>query len=164
MPSTPMLRLSAGMRQGLLFVATAGAGWLLDTTVFMLLSGPGGWHVVAANMVSGSCGALFVFAVSARGIFERNRGSMAQKVGALLLFNAAVILASSLVLGAIAALLASSAVRLGWNVPLHGLHLAAKVLVTPVTLALNFVVVRYLLERFIGLRASPAPALRQGAR
>ncbi len=154
---------SPALRQALLFVALSGTGWLLDTTVFMLLSGPGGWPVVAANMVSGSCGTLFVFLASSRGVFSRNEGSMAQKIGALLLFNAAVILASSVVLGLIAAGLADGAAGLGWAVPPPALRLAAKVLVTPVTLALNFVIVRFLLERFVGVRRSSA-AVQGGVR
>ena len=154
---------SPALRQALLFVALSGTGWLLDTTVFMLLSGPGRWPVVAANMVSGSCGTLFVFMASSRGVFSRNEGSMAQKIGALLLFNAAVILASSVVLGVIAAGLADGAARLGWAVPPAALRLAAKVLVTPVTLALNFVIVRFLLERFVGVRRSSA-AVQGGVR
>lgn len=152
------------MRQALLFVAASGTGWLIDTSVFLLLSGPGNWGVVPANIVSGSCGALFVFALSARGIFQRNQGSLGQKIGALLVFNAVVIIASSLALGVIASMLALGAAQLGWDVTPGALRLVAKVLVTPVTLALNFVVIRYLLERFIGLRASPRTLEREGAR
>lgn len=164
---------SPALRQALLFVALSGTGWLLDTTVFMLLSGPGGWPVVAANMVSGSCGSLFVFMASSRGVFRRNEGSMLQKVGALLLFNAAVIVASSVVLGLIAAGLADGAARLGWAVAPGVVRLLAKVLVTPVTLALNFVIVRFLLERFIGVRrpdavkagaAKPEAAMQESVR
>lgn len=141
------------VRQAVLFVAVSGAGWLLDTGVFLLLSGPGGWPVTAANMLSGSCGALLVFAASSRGIFRRNEGPMLQKVLALLLFNGIVIVLSSLALGLIAAQLGRSAAWLGWEAAPGALRLAAKVLVTPVTLALNFVVVRLLLERFIGVGA-----------
>lgn len=139
------------LRQAALFVGVSGVGWLLDTGVFLALSGPGGWPLLGANVVSGSCGALFVFACSARGIFRRNAGSMTAKVAALLGFNAVVIVASSVVLTALAAGLARMGAPAAW-VPL-----GAKVLVTPVTLALNFVVVRYLLERFIG-RLRPGTA------
>ncbi len=160
--------MSPPLRQALLFVALSGTGWLLDTAVFMLLSGPGGWPVVAANMVSGSCGTLFVFMASSRGVFQRNEGSMRQKIGALLLFNAAVILASSVVLGLIAGGLADGAARLGWAVAPGAVRLAAKVLVTPVTLALNFVIVRFLLERFVGVRrptsSKPGAAMQESVR
>ena len=157
---------SRSLRQAALFVAVSGTGWLLDTAVFLLLSGPGGWPVAAANMLSGSCGALLVFAASSRGIFRRNDGSMAQKVAVLLLFNAVVIAASSAVLALIAARLGTLSATWGpawgeawgWTPPPNVLRLLAKVLVTPVTLALNFVVVRLLLERFVGLRAAPAAA------
>lgn len=154
----PMLRLER-WRQAALFVAVSGTGWLLDTTVFLALSGPGGWPVVASNMVSGSCGALLVFAVSSRGIFDRNGGPLWQKVLALLVFNGAVILASSAVLGVLAAELGAVAAQSGVGLAPGQLRFVAKVLVTPVTLALNFVAVRFLLERFIGVRLA-----QEGAR
>lgn len=147
-------------RQALAFVAVSGIGWLLDVGVFMTLSGPAGWHPVAANVVSGSCGALFVFLVSASRIFRRNQGTLAQKVVVLLVFNLAVIVASSFLLGLIAAELATASQRLGWALPAADIRLAAKIIVTPATLLLNFLVVRFLVERFIGLRAGAVPALR----
>lgn len=145
-----------------MFVAISGTGWLLDTAVFMTLSGPAGWNVVVANIVSSSLGTLLVFTVSSRGIFRRNAGPMPQKVGVLLLFNTVVILVSSVVLGIIAAQLAPAAARLGLDATPDSLRFTAKVLVTPVTLALNFIVVRFLLERFIGLRSPAAGVVREG--
>lgn len=155
---------SRNVRQALMFVVISGTGWLLDTAVFLLLSGPGSWPVIAANIASSCCGVLLVFIVSSRSIFQRNEGSMLQKVLVLLLFNATVILASSVVLGLIATQLTQSATRLDWAVTPGMVRLAAKVLVTPVTLALNFVVVRLLLERFIGIGSRPATTLQGGAR
>ncbi len=140
------------VRQGFLFVAISGLGWLLDVTVFMTLSGPVGWQPVAANVVSGSCGSLFVFIVSASGIFQRNDGGMGQKVLVLLTFNLVVILASSLLLGLIATGLAAAAQGYGWAARPAAIRLLAKVIVTPATLLLNFLVVRFLVERFVGVR------------
>ena len=156
------MRSASRVRQGLLFVAISGAGWLLDTSVFMTLSGPFAWNPIAANIVSGSCGVLLVFTISSRSIFQRNSGSMLQKIGVLLAFNLVVIVASSFVLGAIATQLGLLAGRLQVAVPPAGIRLASKVLVTPVTLALNFLVVRFLLERFVGMRVSSAAALDGG--
>ena len=136
----------------MLFVVVSGLGWLIDTSVFMTLSGVGRWQPTAANVVSGSCGALFVFAVSARGIFRRNRGSLAQKILVLLAFNLVVIVISSFVLGFLTDRIDALALRMAWSLPSADIKLAAKILVTPVTLVLNFVVVRFLLERFVGLR------------
>lgn len=147
-----MPRYSSQVRSGLLFVAISGAGWLLDVSVLMTLSGPAGWGLVPANVVSGSCGVLFVFAVSSKTIFQRNSGSVMQKVAVLLAFNLLVILASSFALAAIARAMA----HLGMDIPQAALRLAAKVLVTPLTLLLNYVVVRFLVERFIGVGAGTA--------
>lgn len=146
------------IRQGLLFVAVSGGGWLLDLLVFVTLSGPAGWPPVVANMASGSCGALFVFAMSARGIFARNHGSMAQKIAMLLVFNLAVIVVCSFILGWIVDELTIVVAAAQVFVPPVAIRIAAKMLVTPVTLVLNFVVVRFLLERFVGL--APASVAR----
>ena len=140
------------VRQGFLFVAISGLGWLLDVMVFMTLSGPAGWQPVAANIASGSCGSLFVFIVSATGIFQRNNGAMAQKVLVSLTFNLVVIIASSFLLGLIAASLQAAAQQHGWVARPAGIRLLAKVVVTPATLLLNFLVVRFLVERFVGVR------------
>ncbi len=146
--------------QGILFVAVSGIGWLLDVTVFMTLSGPFGWQPVTANMVSGSCGSLFVFIISLTGVFQRNRGAILPKVVVLLTFNLAVIVASSFLLGLISAGLEAGLRDLGWALPQADIRLAAKIVVTPATLFLNFLVVRFLIERFVGLRrAVDAPVM-----
>ncbi len=144
------------VRQGLLFVAISGLGWLIDVTVFMTLSGPADWTPVAANFASGSCGSLFVFIVSATGIFQRNEGGMAQKTLVLLTFNLVVIYASSFLLGLIVTGLQAAAQDHGWVVQPAAIRLLAKVIVTPATLLLNFLVVRFLVERFVGVRRQAA--------
>ncbi len=144
------------VRQGLLFVAISGLGWLLDVTVFMTLSGPVGWPRLVANIASGSCGSLFVFIVSASGIFQRNDGGMGQKVFVLLTFNLVVILASSYLLVLIATALETAAQAHGWVLRPAAISLLAKIIVTPATLLLNFLVVRFLVERFVGVRRRAA--------
>ena len=140
------------VRQGILFVAISGLGWLFDFTVFMTLSGPVGWPRLAANIVSGSCGSLFVFIVSATGIFQRNQGGMGQKVVVLLTFNTIVIVASSFLLVLIAATLEAVGQSHGWVLQPYVISSLAKIIVTPATLLLNFLVVRFLVERFVGVR------------
>ena len=76
------------VRQGLLFVAISGLGWLLDVTVFTSLQ--------------------------------------------------------------------AAAQQYGWVVRPAGIRLLAKIIVTPATLLLNFLVVRFLVERFVGVRRPAA--------
>ena len=147
------------MRQALQFVGVSGLGWLLDTTIFLALSTLAGWGPMPANLLSATCAVLFVFAWSSRAIFRPNDGSVAQKVFVLVAFNALVILAASWILAEVAGLLDRSLAALGAAVPLALVRLTAKILVTPVTLALNFVVMRYLVERFTGLRPAPTGGL-----
>ena len=156
-PSGARPRLSPQpLRQFALFVMVSGLGWLLDVAVLMLLGGPGGWPIWAANVASGTCGALLVFAAAASGIFRRNDGSMVQKAAVLLAFNVPVIVISSAVIGQVLAGLSLAAGAAGWSVAPGLLRLAAKVVVTPFTLLLNFVVVRFIVERFEGLRLAAA--------
>lgn len=142
----------SSLRRGLRFVAVSGAGWVLDVVVFMALSGPAGWGVALANVAGGICGTLLVFTVSARSVFRRNDGSMLQKLAVLLPFNLVVIVVSSVVLAGLAHVM--SGLAAGYGITDDAVRFAAKVLVTPFTLALNFVVVRFLLERFTSLRAT----------
>ena len=151
-----MNRVALG--QALAFVAVSGGGWLVDVSVFMGLTALVAWLPLYANIVSSSCGVLFVFVVSSRRIFERNAGSMLQKVALLILFNLLVIVVCSFVLAAIVTGLSRLAFGTGLMLPPAAIGLAAKVIVTPMTLVLNFLVVRFLLERFVGLLASPPPS------
>ncbi len=148
----PRAGVSALLRQAALFFAVSGMGWLLDVAVFMTLSGPGGWPALYANMVSGTCGTLFVFVVSMKRIFSRNGGSVGPKLAVLLPFNLANIVISSFVLRLIAEQLGLAAAEWSLSVAPSAILLAAKMLVTPFTLLLNFVVIRFLVERFVRLR------------
>ena len=147
---------SSTLRQAPLFLALSGTGWLPDTTVPLLLSGPGGRPVVAANMVSGGCASPFVATASSRGVFRHNDSLVPQGTGAPRL-NAAIP-ASFVVLGLIAAGLTDGATRLDWPVAPGMARLAATVLVM---LALNFIIARFLLERLIGVRR-PGAAVQEG--
>lgn len=145
------------IRQAFLFVGVSGLGWLLDTAVFLALSAFAGWGAMEANLLSATCAVLFVFFSSSRSIFRRNDGPVAQKVLVLVAFNAMVIVAASFVLAALVGVIDRGAAALGITLPLLAVRFAAKVIVTPVTLALNFVVVRFLVERFTGMRPLQVP-------
>ncbi len=152
------------MRQAALFVGTSGLGWLLDLAVFATLIGAAGVKPLQANLASATCGALFVFAMSSRAVFSRNEGAMTPKVLVLLGFNTLVILLASVTLAWIVRLITALAVLADIALPAPVPPVLAKLAVTPVTLALNFLFVRYLLERFIGIVPGSLRMARRGTR
>ena len=143
------------MRKFLQFAGLAGCGWLLDFAILLVLVRTGALAPGRANLVSSLTAAATVFLVSRALVFEGRAGAVPARLGLYLLYVLGVILAASAVVGVLTARLTSPA-------GLLGLHLAggtaaaaaAKVLVTPPQLVLNFFVSRFLSER---------PALRAGS-
>lgn len=64
-------KLRALLIQALRFVRLSGIGWLLDFTVYTLLSTRVS-NLAAVNMISSLVGASFVFAFSTRFVFRDN--------------------------------------------------------------------------------------------
>ena len=69
--STAPSKLRALLIQALRFVGLSGIGWLLDFTVYTLLSTRVS-NLAAVNMISSLVGASFVFAFSTRFVFRDN--------------------------------------------------------------------------------------------
>ena len=69
--STAPSKLRALLMQALRFVGLSGIGWLLDFTVYTLLSTRVS-NLAAVNMISSLVGASFVFAFSTRFVFRDN--------------------------------------------------------------------------------------------
>ena len=67
-------KLRALLMQALRFVGLSGIGWLLDFTVYTLLSTRVS-NLAAVNMISSLVGASFVFAFSTRFVFRDNHAS-----------------------------------------------------------------------------------------
>lgn len=125
------------------FIGIAGIGWLVDTTVF--LSFVHGLHgsPFAANFLGGVFGASFTFLLARERIFVEKRGRTWVRLAGYLGYTLGLLLVAS----AGVHWLAVSINYFYPPMPAPWAALAAKIIVTPFTLALNYCVAKLLNTR-----------------
>ena len=137
-------KLRALLMQALRFVGLSGIGWLLDFTVYTLLSTRVS-NLAAVNMISSLVGASFVFAFSTRFVFRDNhRIPLFWKYCVYITYQIVLIILISLLLAKINALINTyiSAVLI-----VRYSAILSKIIVTPITMTLNFFVMRFAIEK-----------------
>ena len=134
-------------KQFLAFGGISGIGWCLDFAVYTLLNQKLG--AVASNMISAAIGVSFVFWCSTRKTFANNihRLSLPMKYLIYLLYQCCAITLASVAIGWIEKWVQTVSVQIGMSLLLEYSYIAAKILVTPFTLAINFIVMKILVEK-----------------
>lgn len=135
------------LRQFLAFGGISGIGWCLDFAVYTLLNPKLG--AVYSNMISSAVGVSFVFWVSTRRTFANNihRLSLPWKYVIYLLYQCCAITLASVAIGGIEHGLQLLSAQLDIGLLLKYSYILAKILVTPFTLIINFVVMKILVEK-----------------
>jgi len=135
--------LRALLRQALRFVGLSGIGWLLDFTVYTLLS-LRMENLALVNVLSSLVGASFVFIFSTRLVFrDSHRIPLWLKYLVYLVYQLALIFLISRLLALLAGLLAAAP----WALLRRFSAVLAKILVTPVTMAINFFAMKTVIEK-----------------
>ena len=130
--------------QAIRFVGLSGIGWLLDFCVFAILGNVSS-NVIANNFLSSWMGVTFVFLFATRKVFRNNsRISLKWKYAIYLLYQLILIALVSQLLGFVNGLLLDY-VHISLIEQFSGI--AAKILVTPITMLLNFIVMKHLIEQ-----------------
>ena len=130
--------------QAIRFVGLSGIGWLLDFCVFAILGNVSS-NVIANNFLSSWMGVTFVFLFATRKVFRNNsRISLKWKYAIYLLYQLILIALVSQLLGFVNGLLLDY-VHISLIEQFSGI--AAKILVTPITMPLNFIVMTNLIEK-----------------
>ncbi len=134
------------LRKFFRFVLTSGIGWVIDFGIFIVLTQLVGLNVLPANYLSSLPAVTFVFLVSTRKTF------VCRKDGLRLRTKYIVYVVYQLILISLVSLLGEwlSHALTGCSVALIAEHakLAAKILITPVTMVCNFFVLRQLAEKW----------------
>lgn len=131
--------------QAMRFFGISGIGWVVDFSIFNLLNLRSG-DVAVNNMVSSLVAVCFVFAASTRKTFVQKDGGirLGVKFAVYILYQVMLILMASKLLTALhvwlAGILAGGSLA-GFSA------MAAKIMVTPVTMLMNFCVMKLLIER-----------------
>lgn len=139
-----MSKIPKLLKQAFAFIGISGIGWCIDFVIYLLLN----QFIEAqyANMISAAAGVSFVFWVSTRKTFKNNikRLSLKWKYLIYLVYQVGAILGAS----ALIAFVQKTVIpAVGWELLLRYSYIAAKIIVTPFTLCLNFIVMKILVEK-----------------
>lgn len=132
------------IKQAVHFIGLSGIGWILDLCVYTILSKITG-NVVLSNIISSWVGVTFVFLFATRKVFEVNtRISLKVKYLIYIGYQCILIYFISKLLGVVN----------GWiiqNIPVELIvkyaGILAKMIVTPITMCLNFIVMKMVIEK-----------------
>lgn len=130
--------------QALKFVGVSGIGWCMDFALYSVLA----WCGVAlftANLLGSTLGVTFVFISSTRFIFK-NQGPIPLYAKYLfyLLYQAVLLFLMSKLLVTVHSVLGVYAPAF---VPVSTLPLLAKMMITPVSMVINFIVLKNMIEK-----------------
>jgi putative flippase GtrA len=129
------------------FAGLSGLGWLLDACILIGLVSFAVLVPFQANIISSCTAALAVFLLSRELIFYKAPRAHLLRILSYLAYTLTVILSASLLLGALVAILQPLAASLVGSWAATVAVAAAKVLVTPPQLMMNFLMSRFLSER-----------------
>lgn len=131
--------------QAVKFLGISGIGWVLDFCIFNLLNLRSG-DVAVNNMASSLAAVCFVFAASTRKTFVQKDGGLRMSVKFIIyiLYQAALILLASKLLSTLHVYLAGIFAGIG---AADFSAMAAKIMITPITMFMNFCVMKLLIER-----------------
>ncbi len=132
------------LRQALHFIGLSGLGWMLDFSLYTGLTSFSATPFIS-NMISSWAGVTFVFVSATRKIFQ-NKSTIPLKWKYLiyLLYQFILIFLMSKVLGKINMILINN---IGNLFLIKISPIIAKVLITPITMVLNFIIMKGIIEK-----------------
>ena len=132
------------LKQAIKFVGLSGIGWLLDFGTYTII-GFFSENLFLNNTISSWVGVTFVFLFSTRMVFSNNsKIPLKVKYVIYLLYQCVLIYLISKLLSLVAAWIMTN---FTWQLIVKLAYLIAKVLVTPITMTLNFFVMKGIIEK-----------------
>lgn len=133
------------LRQIIAFVGISGIGWIIDFSIFNLLNLLD-TRIQMHNIISSLIAVCFVFVTSTRKTFVQTHSKFPLKIKFVIyiIYQIILILAISYVLGSVSEFLAGYFV--GTIIAKYAAMLS-KIIVTPFTMLMNFIVMKILIER-----------------
>lgn len=129
------------------FVVVSGIGWLIDLSVFFLLTNQFALNVFYSNILSSIPGFTFVFVVSTNKIFKKDTSNLSLKQRYLIYFIYQIILVLTVSLIGQLLFQVSCSFFESFNITVSNTKFIVKILITPITIVCNFFVMRYLIEK-----------------
>ena len=132
--------------QLLRFVGISGVGWLIDFSLYLLFTSLFHWDVFYSNCLSAIPAVTLIFFVSTSKIFRRTKTKVPVPVKYVIYIAYQFILL--LIVSSIGQLLAGKITQTFADIPflVSCSKIIAKVIITPITMAANFMVMKVLIE------------------
>lgn len=132
------------LKQAVQFIGISGIGWLLDFAVYTVL-GMLFHDLFFGNMISSWVGVTFVFLFSTRSVFQNNsKIALKWKYLIYILYQCILIFFISKLLNAVHLFIVAHVMV---DVAVKFSAIIAKIVVTPVTMTLNFFVMKGIIEK-----------------
>ena len=131
--------------QAFKFFGFSGIGWLIDMTIFIILTSLSVSEVIA-NLFSSFVAVTFVYFASTKKLFTNSnkKFNLKQKYIVYFVYQFFMISISSIVIGALSNLITNIttiAFLLSYK------KIISKIIVTPFTMVINFIFMRFLIEK-----------------
>ncbi|MBP3766219.1 MAG: GtrA family protein [Bacilli bacterium] len=142
------------IKQALSFFLISGVGWLMDISLYTILTYIG-VHVILSNIISSSVAVTYVYITSTKKLFKNeSRINLKVKYIMYIAYQICMILISSycvyLISNCLIQMLPNvniSSIKGIINLIVEYAKLSAKILVTPFTMVINFIFMKFLIER-----------------
>lgn len=135
------------IRQAISFVLISGTGFLLDFTIYYILTKFIGTEISYANMISSIPAITYVFFISTKKTFRENNSKINIKYKYLLYIIYQLILVTLVSLLAKYLYENLRYIKLQIELIENNLNIIIKLLITPITMTSNFIVMKILSEK-----------------
>ncbi len=130
--------------QAFKFFGISGIGWLIDFTSYTIMTSLLKIDIMIANIISSFFGITFVYLVSTRKLFQNNsKYNLKVKYVAYILYQIVFVLLTSYIMTLIKKYLLGFDI----NFVINYVDIITKIIVTPFTMLINFIVMKNLIER-----------------
>lgn len=138
-----MKELKLLLTQFVKFLFVSGTGWVIDFGLYSILTGIFELQILYSNILSSIPAITFVFIVSTKRIFKENKDgfSIKQKYLIYFVYQMVLILLVSLLGQFLYTIIINNGINFSF------LKIIIKIIITPVTMILNFFVIKYLAEK-----------------
>ena len=130
--------------QAVKFIGLSGIGWILDFTTYTIL-GFFSKNVTLNNFISSWVGVTFVFIFATRKVFQNNsKIPLKMKYLIYLAYQCLLIFLISKLLGHVNTWIVDN---ISWELVVSFAPTISKIFVTPITMLLNFIVMKTIIEK-----------------
>lgn len=133
-------------KQFMSFLLVSGVGWIMDFTIYFALTHFANFNVGFANILSSIPAITYVFLMSNKKIFKNIDSKLSLKIKYLIYFGYQLLLLLSISL--LGEFLYNKLINfVTIEILLNNLKICIKILITPITMTLNFIVMKNLIEK-----------------